>query len=89
MSDSHGHDHDGHDGHDGHEHDEHDHHGPPPPAEPDSPAWLPVAGIAFFVLLGIWYGLRPSDPPPAAAAAGAPAAETAPAGKPSDTKPAH
>jgi ABC-type Zn2+ transport system substrate-binding protein/surface adhesin len=87
MSDSHGHDGHEHDEHD--EHDAHDHHGPPPPAEPDSPAWLPVVGIAFFVALGIWYGLRPSDPPPDAAAAAAPASEAAPVGKPSDTKPAH
>lgn len=27
------------------------------PGEPETPLWLPVVGLAFFVAVGVWWGL--------------------------------
>jgi hypothetical protein len=56
--------------------------------EPKTPMWLPALGAALFLIVGIWWAMRPSDAPapsaePAASAsAGAPATATAAAVRP-------
>ena len=58
--------------------------------EPKTPMWLPALGAALFLIVGIWWAMRPADAPtgapsaePAAAASAAPTATaTAAAARP-------
>ena len=36
--------------------------------EPQTPMWLPVLGIALFLIAGIWWATRPVPHPPPAPA---------------------
>lgn len=76
-------------GHDSHAHDEHDGAAHPHPPLPtitdeaaDTPMWVPIAGLALFLVLALFVAVRSAmapadDAPPAdeAAAADAPAGE--------------